>query len=331
MSGSIHRVVPRAACERGRITIHGSALDLGDATGPDVRLGETRARMVAARPSRITVIVPADIPGGPTPLHVGGVNGEPPVVNVGAVVARGLHQVDNPAVDAQGRVYVTYSGARAEVVPVSIFRIAADGTRESFVAGLVNPTSMAFSPSGRLHVSSRFEGVVYRVDEHGQYEPAVTEVGVACGLAFDADGVLFVGDRSGTIFRVRADGLATMLATLPSSVAAFHLAMGPDRCLYVTGPTLTSRDVVYRVHLDGEVEVAWTGFGRPQGLAFGPDGLLYVVEALAGASGVFRLRPGAEPELVVSGEGLIGLAFDPAGDMLVTSNDTLWRLSGVIA
>jgi sugar lactone lactonase YvrE len=185
---------------------------------------------------------------------------------------------------------------------------------------------MILGPDNHLYVSSRFEGVVYKVDESGQFEAAVSDVGVACGLAFGPDGTLFVGDRSGTVFRVRANGQATMIATLPASVAAFHLAMGPDRCLYVTAPTLTSRDSVYRVHLDGEVEVVWSGFGRPQGLAFGPDGLLYVVEALAGASGLYRLPPGRDPELVASGEGFVGLAFAPSGEVIVASNDTAWRV-----
>ena len=64
------------------------------------------------------------------------------------MVAAGLHQVDNPVVDAEGRLYVTYSGSRGEQVPVSIFRISPDGTRESFVTGLVNATAMAFDPQG---------------------------------------------------------------------------------------------------------------------------------------------------------------------------------------
>jgi hypothetical protein len=138
---------------------------------------------------------------------------------------------------------------------------------------------------------------------------------------------MFIGDRSGTIFRVRANGQATMMATLPQSVAAFHLTMGPDRALYVTAPTLTSRDPVYRVHLDGQVETAWTGFGRPQGLTFGPDGMLYVIEALAGGSGLYRLTPGRDPELVIAGEGLIGVAFEPSGTVVVASNERVWRLN----
>ena len=55
---------------------------------------------------------------------------------------------------------------------------------------------------GRIYVSSRFEGTVYRVATDGTAEQFATDLGVACGLAFAADGTLFVGDRSGTIFRV---------------------------------------------------------------------------------------------------------------------------------
>jgi sugar lactone lactonase YvrE len=325
MAGTIIGVSPRAACERGRVAVHGRDFDLRGGA-PEVRLGDAPVRLASARPSRLTFRVPPDTASGPTAIHVDGADGDAPMVEIGTVVARGLHQVDNPAVDAEGRLYVTYSGARGESVPVSIFRIGVDGTRESFVTGLVNPTAMILGPDNHLYVSSRFEGVVYKVDESGQFEAAVSDVGVACGLAFGPDGTLFVGDRSGTVFRVRANGQATMIATLPASVAAFHLAMGPDRCLYVTAPTLTSRDSVYRVHLDGEVEVVWSGFGRPQGLAFGPDGLLYVVEALAGASGLYRLTPGRDPELMASGEGFVGLAFAPSGEVFVASNDTAWRV-----
>lgn len=325
MAGRISHVSPRAACDHGRVVIHGDGFELGRPVGPDVRFGDVSARVNAVRPTRILVTVPADLAGGATPITIDGAGGSASV-EVGSLVSRGLHQVDNPVVDAAGRIYLTYSGSRGEQVPVSIFRINPDGTRESFVAGLVNPTSMTLGPDGALYVSSRFEGVVYRVDGTGQYEPAVSDVGVACGVAFGPDGTMFVGDRSGTIFRVRGNGQATMMATLPPSVAAFHLAMGPDRCLYVTAPTLTSRDVVYRVHLDGVVDVAWSGFGRPQGLAFSPDGVLHVVEALAGQSGVYRVVAGQAPELLVSGAGLVGVAFTPSGGMVVASNDSAWRL-----
>ena len=55
----------------------------------------------------------------------------------------------------------------------------------------------------------------------------------------------------------------------------------------------------------------YSGFGRPQGLAFDSQGALYVVEALAGWSGLYRLRPDGTAELVVAGPSLVGVAFNP--------------------
>jgi hypothetical protein len=101
---------------------------------------------------------------------------------------------------------VTYSGTRGQQVPVSIFKVRPNGTRETFSSGIVNATSMAIDAQGRLYVSSRFEGTVYRVATDGTFEVFATDLGVACGLAFSKDGTLFVGDRVGTIFRVHEAG-----------------------------------------------------------------------------------------------------------------------------
>src|SRR4029077_8323018 len=130
-----------------------------------------------------------------------------------------------------------------------------NGTRETFSSGIVNPTSIAADSQGRIYVSSRFEGTVYRLAADGTAQPYATDLGVACGLAFAPDGTLFVGDRSGTIFIVDQNGRAKPFASLPPSGAAFHLARGLDEALYVTGPTLSSYDVVYRIDSSGNVTV----------------------------------------------------------------------------
>lgn len=317
-------VRPPAAIPGGRVSLDGHGFP--DAA-PQVIVNAQPARVVFASPNRISLIVPPElVEGGRVPLSVGGQ--AETFLNLGVPLARGLHQVDNPAIDRAGNLYLTYSGTRGQQVPISIFRVAPNGTRETFSSAVVNPTSMAFDAEGRLHVSSRFEGTVYRLAEDGSAEPFVTDLGVACGLVFGPDGSLYVGDRSGTIFVVDRSGKARMFATLPSSVAAFHLALGPDS-LYVTAPTLSPYDFVYRVSFDGEVAIHSRAFGRPQGLAFGPDRALYVVEALAGASGLYRLSEPDNPELVLAGAGLIGLAFEPSGGVVVCSSDTAYRLSGL--
>ena len=292
---------------------------------PSITIGDQPSRALFASSTRIVIAIPSELDGGPTPVRIEEIPGETIYVTVGSPWATGLHQVDNPVFDRSGNLFVTYSGSRGQEAPVSIFRVTAAGTREPFASGIVNTTSMVFGPDGDLYVSSRFEGAVYRVKPDGTHEQVASDLGVACGLAFDEDGWLYVGDRSGTIFRLR-DGRATPFVSLPSSVAAFHLAMSPQGELFVSGPTLGSYDHVHRISRDGEVRTVPTPFGRPQGLAFSPDGVLHVVDALAGASGLYRLVDAdGPPQLVVSGNALVGVAFGPSGELVVASNETVYR------
>ena len=323
----IESVQPIWAIEGGRVTIQGSQLALDLAQVPDVRVGDLPARVVYASSRALAVLVPAGLDAGRAAVRIEGKPEATAFIDVGAAIATGLHHVDSPVFDRAGNLYVTYSGTRDQQAPVSIFRVQRDGGREPFASGIGNPTSMAFDASGQLYVSSRFEGTVYRVAPDGDVEIVAADLGVPCGLAFDADGTLFVGDRSGTIFRVSLSGQTAVHASLPPSVAAFHLAMGPDRCLYVTAPTLSSNDSVYRIDPGGAVSVFCPGFGRPQGLAFDAQGLLYVVEALAGASGLYRLTGDGAAEQVLAAEALVGVALDPAGGLVVASNDTAYRLN----
>jgi len=320
---TITSVVPPRVVEGGRVAFTGS--ELSTEIVPSVVVGNEPARTLFASSSKIVIDLPEDIEGGPTPVRIASVPGETIYLSVGAVWATGLHQVDNPVFDPAGNLFVTYSGSRGQESPVSVFRVTPAGTREPFVSGIVNATSLAIGPDGYLYVSSRFEGAVYRVKADGSHEQVAADLGVACGLTFDDDGSMYVGDRSGTIFRVR-EGKATAFATLPASVAAFHLAMSGDGELFVSGPTLGTYDHIHRINRDGEVRTVPTPFGRPQGLAFSPDGALHVIDALAGASGLYRFASlDSEPELIVSGGSLIGVAFGPNGELVVASNESVYR------
>ena len=322
---TITSIAPLRAIEGGRLVLHGANLPVDPPAV--VTLAGKPARVAFASPSRLVVLVPPDLDGGRVELRVDGLIGEAFFVTIGERWATGLHQVDNPLFDAAGNLFVTYSGSRGQESPVSIFRVTREGTREPFVSGIVNATSMAYGPDGHLYVSSRFEGAVYRVKDDGGHEQVATDLGVACGLAFGDDGAMYVGDRSGTIFRVR-DGATNTFASLPASVAAFHLAMSREQELFVSGPTLGTYDHVFCINRDGHVRSLPTPFGRPQGLTFGPDGVLHVVDALAGASGLYRLvDPDRGPELVVAAPSLIGVAFAPSGELAVCSNDTAYRFS----
>ena len=312
--------MPDRAVGRGRVTINGSDFPIGDET--EVLLRDTPARISFASSHRLVITIPDEIEGGRVPVLLGDTTvGQ---VSIGSIWATGLHQVDNPVFDREGNLYVTYSGSRGQDAPVSVFRVTPSGTREPFVSGVVNATSMAIGPDGRLYVSSRFEGAVYRVAHDGTPEQIASDLGVACGIAFDDEGWMFVGDRSGTIFRVR-DGRATAFATLPPSVAAFHLAMSRDGELHVTAPTLGTYDPIYKIDRRGQVTTIASSLGRPQGLTFGPDHKLYVVDALAGSSGLHRLELDGSFTPIVAGGTLVGVAFGPGGSLVVASNETAYR------
>jgi hypothetical protein len=322
-STTMTSVQPLRAVEGGRVTIVGSGFPVESPHG--VTIGGVPSRVVFASPTRVVVVVPGDHEGGQAAIKVAGATRETAYMAVGARWATGLHQVDNPVFNAEGDLFVTYSGSRGQETSVSLFRVTSEGTREPFGAGIVNPTSMTVGPDGCLYVSSRFEGAVYRFNESGEHERVASDLGVSCGLAFDNAGAMYVGDRSGTIFRV-FEGRTEVFATLPPSVAAFHLAMSAEQELFVTAPTLNPYDHIYRIDQSGNVGRLKSSFGRPQGLAFAPDGALHVVEAMAGASAVYRFSNlDAVPEVVVSGMALVGVAFGPRGEMVVASAETAYR------
>ena len=316
-----------------RLAVSGTHLPLPAEGLPHVLVGEAEARVVAASSSQVRFIVPTDAPGGVQPVRVDGSPLESAWLQVGRTVASDVHMVDSPVFDHEGCLYLPHSGSRDARPPVPLHRLWPNGRREALALDLGNPTSLAVGPDGLVYVSSRFDGHVYRLLPGDRVERYASELGVATGLAFSPDGDLFVGDRSGTIFRVRPDRQVETFATLPASVAAFHLAYGPDRCLYVTAPTLASHDAIYRITPDRLVDAVTDVFGRPQGLAFDPTGTLYVVDALAGSAGLYRVdvrRDGAVPELVVAAGALVGVAFDPRGGTVLSSNDTVWRLDGTL-
>jgi sugar lactone lactonase YvrE len=185
---------------------------------------------------------------------------------------------------------------------------------------------MAFDSQGRLYISSRHDGFVYLVTPTGNMSVFVEGMGVATGLAFDAEENLYVGDRSGTIFKISPDRQIFVFATLEPSIAAYHLAFGPDGYLYVTGPTTSSFDSVYRISSHGEVEVFYRGLGRPQGMAFDEEDQLYVAASLSGRKGVVRITPDRRAELFVSGPGIVGLAFSPSRSMILATSNALYRV-----
>jgi sugar lactone lactonase YvrE len=322
----IERVQPAAAIAGGEIAIRGHGLAVNGRTRPVVRFGDRVANLLVSSPNRLVVRVPEGAASGGVTVETDGAVSPPATVAVGANIADNLHPVANPALDAAGNIFSTFSGSRGQKVAVAVYKIDAQHVLRPFLKDLMNATGLAVDGDGILYVSSRMDGTVYQVTPDGVRSTYAEGMGVATGIAFDKDENLYVGDRSGTIFKISRDRQIFVFATLEPSVAAYHLAFGPDSCLYVTGPTTSSYDHVYRVNPAGEVSSFFRGLGRPQGLAFDAQGNLYVAGSLAGQRGVVRLSRDARAELAISGNGIVGLAFTRHRTVILATSNSLLEL-----
>jgi len=320
----IDSISPSLAIPGGDVKICGR--NFLDGERPTVRIGGELASLTAGSARLAIARVPDKTAGdGLTVGRYPETWAEKPF-EVGALIAENLHPVANPAIDAEGNIYSTFSGSRGQKTPVAVFRIDPGGGMEPYLTDLMNATGLAFDSLGVMHVSSRFDGFVYQVPSSGVLNTFVEGMGVATGIAFDLEDNLYVGDRSGTIFKVSPSRQVYVFATIEASIAAFHLSFGPGGYLYVTGPTTSSNDAVHRISPAGDVEVFYRGLGRPQGLAFDIDGNLYVAASMAGRRGIVRITPEAEASLVLSGSNIVGLAFAPGGDMIVATSGALYRV-----
>ena len=325
----IESVTPAAAIPGGEFQIRGKGLARSDR--PRVTIGEVPASVVIGSDSYVVARVPDGATAGELIIAAGAQSSRPHMCDVGIQVAENLHPVSNPAVDSFGNVYVTFSGQRGQKTPVSIYKIDLNYTPRPFVTDIMNATGLALDNEGLLYVSSRYDGIVYQITQNARVSTYVEGMGVATGIAFDQDENLYVGDRSGTIFKISRTRQIYVFATLEPSVAAYHLAFGPDGYLYISGPTTSSYDAIYRVSSSGEVETYFRGLGRPQGIAIDADGRIYVAASLGGRRGVVRFDANRDPELFLSGPGIVGLAFTPSRAVMVCTNSALYRVDVGIA
>ncbi len=329
----IEAVAPNFALPGGEVRITGKSLRPHELRRPSVRFGEIEGSVLISSDDFIIARVPDEAQSGPIVVAANGEVSNGSAIRVAVSVADNLHPVTNPAIDREGNIFVTFSGSRGQKVPVSIFKIDTNYVMKPFLSDLMNATSIAFDRAGEMYVSSRHDEAVYKVAPNGTMSTYAEGMGVATGIAFDREENLYVGDRNGTIFKIARDRQIFVFATIEPSISAYHLAFGPDGDLFVTGPSTSSFDCVYKVDPHGTVSVFYRGLGRPQGLALDLEGNVYVAASLGGKRGIVKITPQAKASLEVSGQGLVGLAFAPGKSAVLATNSAVhhisWNIQGL--
>ncbi len=241
-------------------------------------------------------------------------------------LAGGLHPVSNPVISPDGSIITTISGSRGQQVQQPVVRITGAGEKIPFSCEIMNPTGLAIGPDGQLYISSRHDGTVSRYTNYEELEIFADDLGVATGLAFDSKGFLYAGDRAGKIYRIDHLGGKEEVADLEPSVSAYHLAIDSSDRLYVTGPTLSMRDALYRISAAGKVEVLLSGLARPQGMVFISSGELLLAASYGGKKGVFKYSPQTgEIQHFIAGPALVGLAV-MNDEIILADSSALYRI-----
>ncbi|MBV9215507.1 MAG: SMP-30/gluconolactonase/LRE family protein [Acidobacteria bacterium] len=329
-AGKIISIEPKYAIPGAEIAVNCNGFRAEHGSDHAVFVDDTDCQITAASSSRILAVVPPEVDGGSTRVHLssGGSSSNYHPYVVGKRLVDGMHIVANPAIDPNDdAIILTRSGSRGQHLEGTLFRLEPDGYLDELPEAILNPTGIAFDNERQMFVTNRAQGEVYAISRNGSSSVYATGLGIATGLAFDADGIMYVGDRSGTIYRVRDFAEVEAFATMEPSVAAYHIAFGPDGRLYVTAPGLSSHDAIYSIDQSGQVSTFARGFGRPQGIAFDTEGNLYVAACYQGRHGIVKISPdGQSIENFVAGNNVIGLCFTRSGDMIVATNDSVYSI-----
>ena len=223
-----------------------------------------------------------------------------------------------------------------------------------FSTGFVAPEGPVALPDGSWLIveGGADRGCVTHISADGRHHHAIKKTGRPNGLAVDLHGVIWVAEsKMPSLIRLTMDGHSEVVATECDGEAFLFpndLCFGPDGAIYMTdsgvfidefAPNNQIRPDYMSVEYDGRVYKIEPSTGKVKkldkgikftnGIAFGPDRLLYVNETLTGA--IYRygrhdgeitgprtlfgnvIRPDAPP----GWKGPDGMAFSSEGELFV--------------
>ena len=206
---------------------------------------------------------------------------------------------------------------------------------ENTFAGISNPETMVFDPSGNLFVSNGKANSIKKITPLGVKTTFATDLDVD-GMAVDAFGNLFVSRKSknsnasdGVILKFTPDGRSSVFVSNISHPKG--LAFDALGNLYLAYP---DRDSILKFTPDGMRTTFASGIAHPNRLAFDAFGFLWVTDS--GADALYVIAPSGVVFLIDSSDldpeltGLNDLAFDGAGNLFLTAGQSVVEIDSTL-
>lgn len=323
----IKDIEPKMGLPGGIVKISGKRFLPWDMEHEHLNFTNANAWIDAISESTVLTTVPEDSITGDVYIDTGKNKSNKFKFIVPEAIASGLHLVDSPIVDNDGNIFATYSGSRGETTPVSIYKISKDKKKEIYISEITNATSLAIGNDGALYIASRFDGKIYRSTEKNHCEIFCQGLGTAFGLARNPQGELFVGDRSGSIFKIDSDGQASFYTSIPQSYIAFHLNFDTKGNLFVTNPVHMGENIIWKIDKENQkIENYYSGLSLFHGFVFDSKDNLYLAETKRNESRIIKIQNGQYISTVITGTNFIGLAFDKNENLIVATANSLYLI-----
>ncbi len=324
---TIAGIKPLVGISGGDVTMYCSGLNPFDLEEDSLHFCGSEPLIEAASTNKIVAHIPEKLSNDDVYIIQDGIKSNIFKFHISPLIASILHNVDNPAITKDGKIFATFSGSKGQITPASIFAIDKSSHKVPFISGIINATSLLIGRDGFLYISSRYDGKVYKSELSGEYKLFSQGLGEAFGMAMDSSGNLFVGDRTGSIFKIDKTGRADIFASLPASNIAYHLSIDSNDELFVTVPMQIGENVIYNISPEGKISEFHSDMMEFHGVAVDANDNIFVAVTNRDKGAIHMInRKTKENRKIVSGEEIVGLAFDAEGNIYFSTFSRIYFL-----
>lgn len=212
-----------------------------------------------------------------------------------------------------GKVYVSCNPAGTAEDLILELNPASPASKKIYSTAVPNPSGMAFTSSGILHVASYQDpGAVYRLNSNGTVHSTYGGLKYPRGIAFDYQGSIFVAEDAGRVAKLTAPGMAVSSMGLVPSPRGVAVDSAGD--VFVASNV---NDAIFRITPSRAMSV-FAMVNKPGGLTFDSRGNMFVSDTERNV--VSRIAPTGDARIYAYGiSNPRGLAINPANGTMYVS------------